>query len=76
MYADCGIVARKSEFNIVKVRIIDVDARDESLVRAIATMLVDGFGHNAPETFPNMATAVAEAPCPVTCAISRKRGSV
>ena len=56
----CRSAARTSEFNIVKVRIIDVDASDESLVRAIATILVDGFRHNAPEAFPNIATAVAE----------------
>ena len=42
------------------MRIIDVEASDESLVKAIAAMLVDGFRQNAPEAYPNLATAIAE----------------
>jgi aminoglycoside 6'-N-acetyltransferase I len=44
----------------VNVRITDVDASDESLVEAIAAILVDGFRQNAPEAFPDIATAIAE----------------
>ena len=38
----------------MNVRITDVDASDESLVEAIAAMLVDGFRQNAPD----LATAI------------------
>jgi aminoglycoside 6'-N-acetyltransferase I len=44
----------------MKVRITDLDAADDSLLRAVAAMLVSGFRHNAPEAFPNVATALAE----------------
>jgi aminoglycoside 6'-N-acetyltransferase I len=44
----------------VNVRITDVEASDESLVQAIAAMLVDGFRQNAPEAFPDLPTAIAE----------------
>ena len=42
---------------VVNVRITNVEASDESLIEAIAAMLVDGFRQNAPEAFPNLATA-------------------
>jgi len=42
------------------VRITDVEASDESLVKAIAAMLVVGFRQNAPEAFPDLAPAIAE----------------
>jgi aminoglycoside 6'-N-acetyltransferase I len=44
----------------VKVRITDLEARDESFVDEIATMLVDGFRQKAPEAYPNLASALAE----------------
>ena len=44
----------------MKVRIIDVEASDESLVEAIAAMLVVGFRQNAPEAYPDVPTAIAE----------------
>ena len=56
----CRTVAGSSESKVVKVRITDVEASDESLVQAIAAMLVDGFRQNAPEAFPDLATAIAE----------------
>jgi aminoglycoside 6'-N-acetyltransferase I len=56
----CRRVAGGSESKIVNVRITDVEASDESLVKAIAAMLVDGFRQNAPEAFPDLATAIAE----------------
>jgi aminoglycoside 6'-N-acetyltransferase I len=42
------------------MRITDLDATDDSLVRAVAAMLVDGFRQNAPKAFPDIATALAE----------------
>jgi aminoglycoside 6'-N-acetyltransferase I len=44
----------------MNVRITDLDANDDSLVRAVAAMLVSGFRQNAPEAFPDVATALAE----------------
>jgi aminoglycoside 6'-N-acetyltransferase I len=44
----------------MNVTIIDLVATDDSLVRVVATMLVDGFRQNAPEAFPDAATALAE----------------
>jgi aminoglycoside 6'-N-acetyltransferase I len=44
----------------MNVRIIELVATDDSLVRAVAAMLVDGFRQNAPEAFPDLATALAE----------------
>lgn len=44
----------------LNVAITDLVATDDSLVRAVAAMLVDGFRQNAPEAFPDVATALAE----------------
>ena len=44
----------------MNLRITDVDASDESLVRAIAAMLVDGFRQSAPEAYPDLRSAIAE----------------
>ena len=44
----------------MKVRITDVEASDESLVQAIAAMLVVGFRQKAPEAYPDVPTATAE----------------
>jgi aminoglycoside 6'-N-acetyltransferase I len=56
----CRVVAGGSESKVVNVRITDLEAGDESLVQSIAAMLVEGFRRNAPEAFPDLATAIAE----------------
>jgi aminoglycoside 6'-N-acetyltransferase I len=45
---------------VMNLRITDLDATNDSLLRAVAALLVSGFRQNAPEAFPDVATALAE----------------